>query len=227
VADKLGALARNPEGLSLAYLPGVDGVDLRLTCRGRSAGESERALELGAAALRGVLGSLIYGEGTTDLADVVLADCRARGFRIAVAESCTGGLLGVRLTAIPGSSEIVLGGVIAYANAVKVSHLGVRTETLAAHGAVSEETVREMASGARARFGADIGVGITGVAGPGGGTPDKPVGTVCLAVDVRGAVRSARTMTVGDRAEIRQRSAQAALNLVRRALHETPTRSDA
>jgi nicotinamide-nucleotide amidase len=225
VADKLGPLARNPEGLSLAYLPGVEGVDLRLTSRGRSAEESDLALERGVAALRGVLGPLVYGEGTTDLADVVLGESRARGFRIAVAESCTGGMLGARLTAIPGSSDVVLGGVIAYADSVKMLHLGVRAETLAAHGAVSEETAREMASGVRERFGADVGVSITGVAGPGGGTPEKPVGTVCVAVDVRGAVRSARTTTVGDRGENRQRSAQAALNLVRRALHETPSRS--
>jgi nicotinamide-nucleotide amidase len=200
-------------------------VDLRLTSRGRAEAESDAALERGAEALRGVLGALIYGEGTTDLAEVVLRECRARGFRIAVAESCTGGLLGARLTAIPGSSDVMLGGVIAYANAVKESHLGVRAETLAAHGAVSEETAREMASGARERFAADVGVGITGIAGPGGGTPEKPVGTVCLAVDIRGGVRSARTTTVGDRLEIRQRSAQAALNLVRRALIETPPRS--
>jgi len=227
VADKLGLLARAPEGLSLAYLPGVEGVDLRLTSRGRLLAESDIVLERGIAALRDVLGSLVYGEGTTDLADVVLGECRARGFRIAVAESCTGGLLGARLTAIPGSSGVVLGGVIAYADAVKESQLGVRAWTLATHGAVSEETAREMASGVRERFGADVGVSITGIAGPGGGTPEKPVGSVCLAVDVRGAVRSARTTTVGDRAEIRQRSAQAALDLVRKALHETPARSNA
>ena len=124
----------------------------------------------------------------------------------------------MRLTAGPVSSDVVVGGTIAYANAVKVRELGVQESTLAAHGAVSEETAREMASGVRARFGVDVGVSITGIAGPGGGTPDKPVGTYCCAVDVRGVVRSFRTASVGDRHEVRQRSAQAALNLVRKAL---------
>ena len=135
-----------------------------------------------------------------------------------VAESCTGGMLGMRLTAVPGSSRSVVGGVIAYDNAVKVRDLGVREATLAAHGAVSEETAREMASGVRARLGVDVGVSVTGVAGPDGGTPDKPVGTVWVAVDVRGEVQACRVSTIGDRHEIRQRSTQAALALTVRAL---------
>jgi nicotinamide-nucleotide amidase len=168
--------------------------------------------------LRAVVGQWIYGSEDDDLAVRVLTELRAKQMRIAVAESCTGGMLGMRLTAIPGSSDVVEGGTIAYANAVKVRELGVREETLLAHGAVSEETAREMASGVRARFGVDVGVSITGVAGPGGGTPEKPVGTFCVAVDVRGEVRSARSSGVGDRHEVRQRSSQAALNLVRRAV---------
>jgi nicotinamide-nucleotide amidase len=103
-----------------------------------------------------------------------------------------------------------------------MSQLGVRADTLAVHGAVSEETAREMATGVRARVGATVGVGITGIAGPDGGTPEKPVGTVCIAADVGGAVRSFRASMVGDRHEIRQRSAQAALNLVRRMLTSQP-----
>lgn len=220
VADRLTPLPPGLDGLSLAYLPGWEGVDLRLTSSGRPAAASERALASGAAALRSVLGGLVYGEDGTDLADVVLRACRERGYRIAVAESCTGGMLGARLTAVPGSSSVMLGGVIAYANEVKESQLGVSAATLQADGAVSEEVSREMASGVRSRFGADVGVGITGIAGPDGSTPDKPVGTICIAVDIRGEVQSARTTTVGDRGEIRQRAGQAALNMLRRALVE-------
>lgn len=222
LADALGPLARGPEGLPLAYLPSGEGVDLRLTCRRRGADDAKRALAAGVAALRSAVGSWVYGEDGADLAGVVLQDLRVRGLRLAVAESCTGGLLGARITAIPGSSDVFLGGIVSYANEVKESLLGVRAATLAAHGAVSEAVGREMAEGARTRLGADVGVSITGVAGPDGGTAEKPVGTVCLAVDIRGAVRSVRTTMIGDRDEIRRRSAQAALNLLRRWLTEPP-----
>ena len=171
-------------------------------------------------ALRGKVGRWVYGVDDADLAELVLAELRARDMRIAVGESCTGGMLGMRLTAFPGSSDVVEGGTIAYANAVKVRELGVQDSTIASYGAVSEEVAREMAIGVRARFGVDVGVSITGVAGPGGGTPEKPVGTFCVAVDLRGVVSSLKTGSVGDRHEVRQRSTQAALNLVRRALGE-------
>jgi nicotinamide-nucleotide amidase len=221
LADKLGGLARSPAGLPLAYLPGWEGVDLRLTSRDRSADDAARALDAGAAALRAAIGAYVYGEDGADLAAAVLQLLRERGMKLAVAESCTGGMLGARITAIPGSSDVMLGGVISYANEVKESLLGVRASTLAAHGAVSEESAREMAAGVRERLHADVGVAITGVAGPDGGTPEKPVGTVCLAADVRGALRSVRTSIIGDRDEIRRRSTQAALNLVRRMPGET------
>ncbi|MBX3133523.1 MAG: competence/damage-inducible protein A [Gemmatimonadaceae bacterium] len=218
LADELAELAKDPLGTRLAYLPGWEGVDLRLSVWDEPEARAVELLDAADAAIRAKVGLWVYGADEDDLAAVVLQALRARTMRIAVAESCTGGMLGMRLTAIPGSSDVVDGGTIAYANAVKVRELGVQESTLAAHGAVSEETAREMAAGVRARFGVDVGVSITGVAGPGGGTPEKPVGTVCLAVDVRGEVRSVRTTTIGDRHEMRQRSAQAALNLLRRAL---------
>jgi len=221
LADLLGTLAKGPKGLPLAYLPSVEGTDLRLTSRDRSALEAARALDAGAAELRAVLGAYVYGEAKTDLAAVVLDLLRSRGMKIAVAESCTGGMLGARITAIAGSSDVMLGGVIAYADEVKESHLGVSAGTLRVHGAVSEETAREMAAGVCARFGAEVGVGITGIAGPAGGTPEKPVGTVCIAVSTGGAIRSTKVQMIGDRDEIRRRSAQAALNMLRRALSET------
>lgn len=220
VADLLGDLAKDPHGASLAYLPGWEGVDLRLTVRDLPADEADTRLAAAAGALRERVGRWIYGEDETDLAALVLDALRERGMRIAVAESCTGGMLGMRLTAVPGSSDVVMGGVIAYDNSVKMRELGVRVVTLNAVGAVSEEVAREMASGVRTRFTVDVGVSVTGIAGPAGGTPDKPVGTFCVAVDVRGVVHSVRTSSVGDRHEVRQRSAQAALNLVRKALTE-------
>ena len=161
----------------------------------------------------------MYAEGATDLASVVLDLCRANDLTIAVAESCTGGLLGARLTAVPGSSDVMLGGAIVYANDAKVRLLGVDPGAIATDGAVSEPVVRQMARGTRDRLGASIGIGITGVAGPAGGTEAKPVGTVWLAVDIDGREPIVhRSFFVGDRPEIRFRAAQFALELVRRAL---------
>jgi len=218
LADTVAPLAKEFGALSVAFLPGWEGVDLRLTSRGLDADASSVGLDRAEARVLEVVGAPVYGADSDDLAAVVLEACRTRGYAIAVAESCTGGLLGWRITAIPGSSHIFLGGIIAYANEVKSTQLGVGDDTLIAHGAVSEETAREMASGVRARFRAEVGISITGIAGPDGGTPDKPVGTVCLAVDIRGAVTSSTRQMVGDRAEIRARSAQWALDVVRRTL---------
>ena len=162
-------------------------------------------------------GAWIYGQDDDDLAALVLAELAQREHSIAVAESCTGGLLGGRLTAVPGSSRSVLGGVIAYDNRIKVEQLGVPAEVLAEHGAVSEPVARAMASGVRARFGAHVGVGVTGIAGPGGGSPEKPVGTVWVAVDVGGDVHAVCPVLPGDRNEIRHRATQIALDRIRRA----------
>ena len=119
---------------------------------------------------------------------------------------------------VPGSSRVVLGGVIAYANSVKEQELGVSADDIAVHGAVSEPVAVQMARGVRGMTGATIGVGITGVAGPDGGTPEKPVGTVWIAVDVRGEVITNRSVYIGDRAEIRHRATQVAMDLIRKAL---------
>ncbi len=222
LSDRIRALEGfDVEGLGLAYLPGWEGVDLRLTARNLAAADADSRLARAAAVLRAVAGEYAYGEGNDDLAATVLATLREAGKRIAVAESCTGGLLGARLTAIPGSSDVMLGGIIAYHNNVKMHALGVRADTLQTHGAVSEETAREMAAGARRVLGAEVGVSTTGIAGPDGGTPEKPVGTVCIAADDEGTVKSFRAIMIGDRQEIRQRSAQSALSLVRRLLQGT------
>jgi nicotinamide-nucleotide amidase len=142
-----------------------------------------------------------------------------RGRRIGLAESCTGGLLAARLTEQPGSSDYVAGGVVAYSNAAKTELLGVPAELIEQHGAVSPEVARAMADGARDRFGAGTGVGITGVAGPGGGTDAKPVGYVCVCVTTSdGAALASDPVLPGDRAEIRDRSVTVAMHLVRRVL---------
>jgi nicotinamide-nucleotide amidase len=218
VADRIATIPGGVGDVGLAYLPNVDGVDLRLTVRGLPPDEADTRLATAAARVRSVMGHAIYGEGEEDLAAVVLDACRGRHLMLGVAESCTGGLLGARLTAVPGSSDVVRGGVIAYDDAVKRALLGVPEELLLAHGAVSEPVVRAMATGARTRLDVGAALAITGIAGPGGGTAAKPVGTVWIALDLQGAVDARLLRLWGDRDEVRRRSAQAALELLRRAL---------
>jgi nicotinamide-nucleotide amidase len=217
LADLLGELGRSVSGVSPAFLPSVHGVDIRLTLSGLSEAEASRQLDQATMKLRDVLGRYVYAEGSADLAGVVLDECRARSLRLAVAESCTGGLLGARITAIPGSSDVFVGGVLAYDNSVKTGILGIDRNDLATHGAVSERVAVGMAGGVRSRLSSDVGLAITGIAGPGGGTPEKPVGTVWIALDGP-AMRAVGLRLIGDRTEIRERAAQAALDLLRRQL---------
>jgi nicotinamide-nucleotide amidase len=223
LADRLGPVEPQLQPAAMAYLPCFDGVDLRLTVRSRSRADGEAVLRRAAAALRPLLAPWCYGEDAVDLAAVVLERARGLGVRLAAAESCTGGLVAARLTAIPGASATFVGGVVAYDNAVKVRALGLSEELLATHGAVSEPAVLGMASGARARFGVEAAVAISGIAGPDGGSPDKPVGTVWLAVSCREAQRALRVGLPGDRAEVRARAAQAGLDLLRRVLSDSTT----
>jgi nicotinamide-nucleotide amidase len=218
LADLLGDRARTVRGLPVAYLPSIAGIDLRLTTRGMSDGDATALLDAAIAELKPIIGDHVYGENDTDLAEVVLQRSRVRGFRIAVAESCTGGMLGARLTAVPGSSAVFVGGVIAYDNDVKTGLLAVDPATIRTHGAVSEEAARAMAAGVRARMGTQIAIAITGIAGPDGGTPEKPVGLVWIAAEVDGRARASHRVYPGNREEIRQRASQGALDLVRRML---------
>lgn len=143
---------------------------------------------------------------------------KARGWTLATGESCTGGLLGHRLTNVPGSSEYYLGGVVAYAYQAKERLLKVSHDTLYKHGAVSQETALEMALGARQALGADVGLSVTGIAGPGGGLPDKPVGLTWIAISSREGQLAERHVWQGDRLEIKTQSAEAALRLLLRTL---------
>ena len=218
LAERLAGVEEEIAPLTLAYLPSVDGVDLRVTAWSLPRAEAERRLAAAAERVRQRAGDHCYGEDGTDLAAVVLDVIRRRRGRLAVAESCTGGMLGQRLTAIPGASEVFIGGVIAYADGIKTDLLGVASEIVAQHGAVSEETVRAMAAGAQRVFSAYCALAVTGIAGPTGGTPEKPVGTVWLAAAAGENVRTLKRIFPGDREEIRYRSAQAALDLLRRLL---------
>lgn len=204
--------------ISLAYLPGQEGVDLRLTVRDASPEDADRTLKEAADTLRERLGPHWYADAPTDLAETVILLCRAKGKKVAVAESCTGGLFAARLTSIPGSSSVFRGGIVAYDNAVKTEQLGVDVGIIERAGSVSEEVARAMATGIRRVLKSEVGVGITGVAGPDGGTPEKPVGLVWIAVDLNGELVVHGGRFAGDRSEIRFRSTQAALNLIRREL---------
>jgi nicotinamide-nucleotide amidase len=160
----------------------------------------------------------VYGRDERGVEEHVLGLCRARGLTLATAESCTGGLVAARLTSIPGSSDVVLGGVVAYANAVKEAELGVPPEVLERHGAVSAETAAAMARGVRQRLGADVAVSVTGVAGPDGGTAEKPVGLVYVHAEGPDGGLGRELSFPGDRASIRARSVVVALHLVRTLL---------
>jgi nicotinamide-nucleotide amidase len=183
-------------------------------------GAEERADTL-SAALVAPLDEYLFARDERSVAEIVLDLCGEQGLTLATAESCTGGLVAARLTSVPGSSAVVLGGVVAYANAVKEAELGVPHELLVEHGAVSAETAAAMASGARARLHADVGISVTGVAGPGGGTPEKPVGLVYMHVETPDASRGIEFTYGADREGIRRRATVASLHLARRLLSQS------
>ena len=180
-------------------------------------GAEERASAL-ADLMRERLGKYLFSESDRTIAEIVLDLCRARGLTLATAESCTGGMVAARLTSVPGASDVFLGSVVAYANAVKEGELDVPQDLLDLHGAVSAETAAAMAHGVRSRLGADIGVAVTGVAGPDGGTEDKPVGLVFVHAVGPDGEEARRTELPGDREMIRGRATAASLHLVRRLL---------
>ncbi len=172
-----------------------------------------------AAAVRAIFGDAVWGEGKDELPELVVARLAARGERVALAESCTGGLLAELVTRVPGASAVLDLGVVAYANEAKEKVLGVPPALLAAHGAVSEPVARALAEGIRRAAGARWGVAITGIAGPTGGTPEKPVGTVHVALAGPGGTEHLQRLYRGDRERIRRQAAYEALNLLRLALN--------
>ncbi|HKT60628.1 MAG TPA: competence/damage-inducible protein A [Gemmatimonadales bacterium] len=218
LAERLGEIEREVAPLTLAYLPGFDGVDLRLSAWGLTPADADARLAAGVGLLRERAGAFAYGEGDDDLAAIVLERARAHRLRIGTAESCTGGLVGGRLTAIPGSSDVFMGGVICYSNELKISLLGVEPGLIASDGAVSESVACAMALGAIRELGVHLSVAVTGIAGPTGGTEAKPVGTVWLAVADGEVVEARRIQIPGDRHNVRVRAAQGALALLDRRL---------
>ena len=191
---------------------------LRPLARGASIQEAEARLDHICDQIRERLGAIVYGEGEETLAMVVGRLLRERGKTLAVAESCTGGLVAELLTEVPGSSAYFLGGVVAYANQAKAAFLGVSEALLEEHGAVSEPVARAMAEGARQRFGADLAVATTGISGPDGGTDEKPLGLVHIALAQAEGTHAEHFVFPLDRERHRRLTAQAALDWVRRAV---------
>ncbi|HZD04969.1 MAG TPA: nicotinamide-nucleotide amidohydrolase family protein, partial [Longimicrobiales bacterium] len=208
--------------ISVAFLPDLRGVDLRLTARGVGADEAREWLDRVEEALAPVVGPYRFEAASGDIVEAVSTALAAAGRMMATAESCTGGLVAQRMTGRPGSSRIFRGGVVAYADDVKTALLGVDPDDLRREGAVSAAVARGMALGACRVFDAEAGVGITGIAGPEGGSADKPVGLVWYAVALDGRVEARRRIFPGDRTAVRERSAQAALALLLGCLEGTP-----
>jgi nicotinamide-nucleotide amidase len=223
--DELLAGVLDPAEGRLAFRAAFPRVQARITLPGADPAALQRRLDALEVEVRQRLGGHLYATGDLGMEEVVGQLLRDHGLTVAVAESCTGGLIGHRITDVPGSSEYFLLGVVAYANAAKEALLGVSGELLERHGAVSEETAAAMAEGVRQRAGADIGVATTGIAGPGGGTEEKPVGTVCVALAWEGG-RWSRRYRLGTRGRewIKEMTAQIALDRLRRhvlSLEET------
>jgi len=207
-------------GASIHYQVKFPETLVKLVVRDRDAGAAERALAGFDTEIRTRLHGFLYGDGDETLIDRTVRRLIEAGKTVATAESCTGGMLGELLTRRPGSSRAFLGGAITYSNAEKVRQLGVREDTLASHGAVSEATVREMALGARERFGADLAVAVSGIAGPDGGSPDKPVGTVWLGLAGPGPANATakKLLWPGARDQVRTLASWWALRLIDEAI---------
>jgi len=213
----LDALAGRP-GIEFTVLASPAAVHVLLTDRGAG----REGFEQGVEDVRHALGDLVFADDGSSLAEVVVRGAIARGVTMATAESCTGGLIAGAITSVAGSSEVFPGGIVSYANEVKVSELGVDAATLASRGAVSREVAIQMAEGVRARLKTTLAVSVTGVAGPGGGTAEKPVGTVWMAVATPEGTHTFLAHRGGTRDAIRTRTVSRALDLLRRALLGLP-----
>jgi nicotinamide-nucleotide amidase len=202
----------------VSVLSGTKGIEVQLFVEGETDSEVTRRLSRVERTMRERLGQDLYGVDGDTLPAVTGRLLQKCGKTLATAESCTAGLLAGAVTGVPGSTAWFRGGVVVYADALKVSLAGVRGDSLNKHGAVSAEVAGELAEGVRCRCGADIGIGITGIAGPSGGSPEKPVGLVHVAISDMGELVHRRLMLPGDRAQVRDRTVTAALDRLRRHL---------
>ncbi len=207
-----------PDHIKLAYLPSLGEVKLRLTSFGNSSEQMESEVSELTDKLKLLIGQFIFGYGDDPIEVVIGKTLREKKLTLSVAESCTGGYLSHLITSVPGSSDYFLGSMIPYAYEIKMRQLGVKPETLEKYGAVSEPTISEMASVVRARFNTDIGVATSGIAGPGGATPDKPVGTVWIAYSDKHQTVTKKLQLSKDRAINIRMASVAVLNLIRLSL---------
>jgi len=210
VAPGLQSLVQT--GLEIGYCARPGSVDVRLTASGPQAQTLVRA---GEDIVQKILGTNIFGLDDEEIEQVVVRLLTERRQTLALAESCTGGNIAHRITNVPGASIVFTGGVVSYANAVKEKFIGVKPETLEQHGAVSEAVAHEMALGARERFGADFALAVTGIAGPGGGTPEKPVGTVFIALASAEGVTVKKMLNPWDRLTFKEVTATQSLERLR------------
>ena len=209
-------------GLTLAFLPSSLGVRLRITAKAKSADEAEKKIQDVETKLRGKVEKFIYAAGEEELESTVGSLLKDRRLRIALAESCTGGLIANRITDISGSSEYFERGIITYSNESKIDELGVPSELISSHGAVSREVAEAMALGIRTVSGADIGISTTGIAGPTGGSQEKPVGLIWIGYSDNDETIALQFNFGGGRRIIKERAAQAALELLRRKILKIP-----
>ena len=216
LAEKIADWEKSlPTHIRLAYLPGYGEVKLRLTAIGSDTEALKQEVETLVEKIKPFAGEYIYGIGNDPLEVVIGNLLRNKKLTLSLAESCTGGYVSHLITSVPGSSEYFAGSIVCYSNEIKIKDLGVNPETLDQHGAVSESTIKEMASLARVKFRTDIGVATSGIAGPGGGTPDKPVGTVWIAYADQHHIVARKLQLSKDRQINIKLAAVAALNLIR------------
>lgn len=213
--------ASAPIPIAATILASLGQVELHLSARAPARAEAASALDAAVQQVVAVLGPDVYSTDGRSLEQVVGELLAARGLRIGVAESCTGGLITSRLTDVPGSSRYVDTSVVTYSNEAKTQWLGVSPELIAAHGAVSEPVALAMVAGMRERAGADVAIAVTGIAGPGGGSPEKPVGTVVVAAIAGSTTRSRLFRFIGEREMVKFQASQAALDMVRRMLSDS------